>query len=201
MVLSVVVINSISSICAYGMRRYKFREIKFLYYLLLTGFFIPDQVIILPLFKLLKLFHLIDTLLGLIVVYAGKGLAFAMMLYVGFYKSIPKELDESSMIDGCGPFRTYWRILLPLTRPVIATVTILSGLAIWRDFFIPLVLIITPSKKGTLALGMLRFMGAFSIEWTKMCAAMVIHTVPIIILFLLLQKYFVSGIITGSVKG
>jgi raffinose/stachyose/melibiose transport system permease protein len=122
-----------------------------------------------------------------------------MMLFVGFYKSIPKELDECATIDGCNPFQIYWKVILPLSKSVMATVTILSGLQVWREFFIPLVIITTPMKK-TLSVGLLHFMSRFSFDWTPMCAAMIIQTLPIIVLFLLLQKYFIGGMVSGAVK-
>ena len=195
--VSIVVVTT--SLFAYSLRRYKFREVQLSYYFLLGGFFIPVQVIIIPLFKILSSIQLTNSLLGLILVYAATNLPLSMMLFVGYFKSIPKELDESATIDGCGPYAAYWRIILPLSKAIVATVIILAGLNIWRDFFIPLVLVSSPYMK-TLSVGLLSFKSEFSIDWTRMCAAMVMQTVPIIVLFLLLQKHFVSGAVAGAVK-
>lgn len=199
--LAIMIIVLTASLCAYGIRRFGYlKEIGILYYVVISGLFIPIQAIILPLFKQLKTAHLMNNLLGLALIYVGTNLPLSMMIFTGFFKSIPKELEESATVDGCNPFKAYWLIIFPLSKTIMATVTILAGLNIWRDFFIPLVTITTPDKK-TLGVGLLAFVDEFSLDWTKMCAAMVMQTIPIIALFLSLQKYFVSGVVAGAVKG
>jgi raffinose/stachyose/melibiose transport system permease protein len=190
-----------SSMCAYAISRFsKFKEIGLLYYVILSGMFIPVQAIILPLFRQLKAFGLLNRLGGLSVIYMGTAMSLSMMLFCGFFRSIPRELDDASAIDGCSPFGTYFKIIMPLSGTVIATVTILTGLTIWRDFFIPLVVITEPGRK-TLGVGLLAFVDEFSLDWTKMCAAMVLQTLPILVLFLALQRFFISGVVSGAVKG
>lgn len=202
MVIALAVIILAASLCAYSIKRFggKYKEVGLSYYLLLSGMFIPVQAVILPLFQTLRTFGLVNSFFGLALVYAGMNLPLAMMMFTGFFKGIPTELIEAGTIDGCGVYRTFYSIILPLSKTIIATVIILSGLQIWRDFFLPLVLITSPAKK-TLAIGLLFFVNEFSLDWTRMCAAMVLQTIPILILYLCLQKYFVEGVVAGAVKG
>lgn len=186
---------------AYATRLYKrFREIDALYYVVMTGMFIPVQAIVLPLFKIIKAMHLLNNPIGLALVYGGINLPLSMMMFAGYYKTIPMELTEAASIDGCNPFQAFFTIMLPLTKPIICTVSILVSLNVWRDMFIPLMLT-TDVKARTVAYGLMSFVNEFSLDWTNMCAAMVITTIPIIILFLCLQKYFISGAVAGAVKG
>ena len=198
--IALVIIIFSASLCAYAIKRFHYREVNFSYYLLLSGMFIPVQAVILPLFRTLKIIGLVNTHFGLALVYAGMNLPLAMMMFTGFFRSIPNELIEAGTIDGCGVMRTFFSIVLPLSKTIISTVIILSGLQIWRDFFLPLVLITTASQK-TLAIGLLAFVNEFSLDWTRMCAAMVLQTLPILALFLSMQKYFVEGVVAGAVKG
>lgn len=178
----------------------KFREIDIMYYILMTGMFVPVQTIVLPLLKLIKAIHLLNHPLGLALVYAGTNLPLSMMMFAGYYKTIPADLVEAAMIDGCSPYRAFYRVVFPITKPIVCTVVILTSLNIWRDMFIPLMLT-TDVNARTVAYGLMSFVNEFSLDWTVMCAAMVIITLPIIILYLCLQKYFIRGAVTGAVKG
>jgi len=189
-----------ASLAAYAIDRFEFKEVKSSYYYFMMGIFVPIQVIILPLFKNLKATGLMNNLFGLAIIYTATTLPLSILMFTGFYKTIPKELDESALVDGCKPFKCFWRIIFPLSKVVVATVTVLISLEVWRDFFIPLVVVTSPSKK-TLTSGLLNLMSEFSVEWTKFSAAMVMQAIPIIILFLLLQKYFTKGVVSGAVKG
>jgi raffinose/stachyose/melibiose transport system permease protein len=201
-VVAISIVIFTASFCAYGISRFnhKYKEVGLVYYLIISGLFIPVQAIILPLFKLMKTFHLLNSLFGLALVYISANLPLSMMLFAGFFKSIPRELEEAAVVDGCGPYKVYWKIIFPLSKTIMATVTILAGLNIWRDFFIPLVIVTEPTKK-TLGIGLLAFVNEFSLDWPRMCAAMVMMTIPIVALFIALQKYFISGAVAGAVKG
>ncbi|MCL2320605.1 MAG: carbohydrate ABC transporter permease [Oscillospiraceae bacterium] len=199
-IITVVVTIISASLCAYGIRRFKFKEVQAVYYIVISGLFVPIQAVILPIFRLLKSIGLINTLPGLALIYIGVNIPLSMILFTGFYKSIPIELEEAATIDGCSPMGAYWRIIFPLSKTIISTLIILVGLNIWKDFFIPLVVITTPQNK-TLAFGLLAFVNEFTLDWTHLCAAMVMQSIPIIVLFLFLQKYFVSGVVSGAIKG
>ena len=185
---------------AFATRAYKcFKEINMFYYIVMTGMFVPIQTIVLPLFKLIKSMGLINKPLGLAFVYAGTNLPLSMMMFAGFYKSIPMDLIDASSIDGCTPYRSFLSIVFPLTKTIVCTVVILTSLNIWRDMFIPLMLT-TDIKARTIAYGLMSFVNEFSLDWTTMCAAMVMVTIPIIILYLSLQEYFESGALAGAIK-
>ena len=189
-----------TSMASYAISRFNYRGIKLSYYYFIMGIFVPIQVIILPLFKTLKIIGLLNTLFGMALVYTATTMPLSILLFTGFFKTIPRELDESALVDGCRPLQCFWAIIFPLSRVIIASATVLICLEIWRDFFIPLVITISPLKK-TLAVGLLNFMSDFAVEWTKFSAAMVIQVIPIIVIFLSLQKYFVKGEISGAIKG
>lgn len=197
---TVLLVVIAASLCGYAFRRYQYKSVQIFYYILMSALFVPVQAIILPLFLTLKTFHLLNNLWGLVFIYAGVTLALTMMLFTGFFKSIPRELDESSYLDGCGPYRTFFMIILPLSKTIIATSSILATLRVWRDFFIPLVVTTKPDKR-TLSVGLFAFVDEFSVDWTPMCAAMMLQVIPVVLLFLLLQRYFISGVVSGAVKG
>lgn len=189
-----------SALCGYAFRRFKYRSVQIFYYIIMTALFIPIQAIILPLFRTLKNLSLLNNLWGLVFIYAAITLPLNMMLFTGYFKSIPKELDESAYLDGCGPYRTFFLMILPLSRTIIATTAILAALRVWRDFFIPLVVITRPGLR-TLSVGLFAFVDEFAVDWTPMCAAMILQALPMILLFLFLQRYFISGAVVGAVKG
>ncbi len=189
-----------SSLASYAVIRFDFKEVKAMYYFFIIGMFVPIQVIILPLFGILKSFHILNTLLSLVLIYTAINIPISLMMFTGFFKTVPRELEESAFIDGAGYFRTFFSIVIPISIVIIATVSILVSLFIWRDFFVPLVLILDPAKK-TLAVGLLAFMNQFSTDWNPLSAAMILQIAPFLIIFLFFQKYFVSGIAAGAVKG
>lgn len=198
--MAIIIVVFCASLASYAIDRFAFKEVKAAYYYFMLGIFMPIQVIILPLFRMLRMVNMLNSLIGLAIVYAAISLPLAIIIFTGFMKSIPRELDESAEIDGCHPFQTFWFVILPLVKTVLATVTVLVSLDIWRDFFIPMILSTSPVKK-TLASGLLVFQSEFSVQWTKFSAAMTLQAIPIIILFLSLQKYYTKGITAGSVKG
>ncbi len=199
--VSVVAVNILScSMAAYAITRFSFREVRLSYYLFITGMFVPSQLIIIPLFGTLKALHILNTLFSLVLVYSAINIPISLIIFAGFFKTIPRELEESALIDGCGYFRSYFKIIFPIAAVPVATCSILVSLYIWRDFFLPLVLILSPAKK-TLAVGLLAFMNQFSTDWNPLSAAMVLQILPFVILFLFFQRYFIKGIASGAVKG
>lgn len=196
---SVAGITLLGAMAAYGINRMARGKQLLLNYLLL-GMMVPAQATIITLFIFLKQLHLLNKYPGLILVYVAHSLPLAILIFSGFFKTIPKELEEAAMIDGSSDMGTFWRIILPLSRPVVATVIILTGLSVWNDFFMPLILLMDPDKY-TLAVGLLRLKGEFSIPWPQFFAAMVMIASPMVILFLLLQNQFIKGLTSGSVKG
>jgi raffinose/stachyose/melibiose transport system permease protein len=197
--MSIAGITICGAMAAYGLRNY-FRGQRLLFNFFLLGLMIPAQATIITTFIFLKQIHLLSTYTGLILVYMSHMLPLAIFIFSGFFKSIPKELEEAALLDGCSELATFWKIIIPISRPVIATVIILTGLSVWNDFFLPLILMLDQSKH-TLPVGLLRLKGEFSINWPLFFSAMTMLMVPIIILFLFLQRQFIKGITSGAVKG
>lgn len=197
---SVILIVIFSSLIAFVMTRENFKFKYFLYPVIVIGITIPYQIGILPLFMQLNSFHLIDTYLGLIIVYTVYNLPFSTFIMYGFFKHISKEIQEAAAIDGCGNFRMYFNIIMPLSPSVITTICIFNLMFVWNDMFFALVLIQSKLLK-TLTVGLFAFQGQYMNDYATMFAGVIIVSLPMIILFLILQKRFIEGIASGAVKG
>ncbi|WP_235775407.1 MULTISPECIES: carbohydrate ABC transporter permease [Paenibacillus] len=190
----------VSAFAAYPIARAKSRMINAFYFYFISGIMIPFQLSMIPLYKLLKTLHLINTHQGIIFIYIAMTIPFSIFLYTGFLKGIPKELEESALIDGCGPVRTFLTIVLPLLKPVTASIVITNSLTIWNDFLVPL-LFLQASEKRTIPISIFTFTGQYNNNWAMIFSAIVLGTLPLLITFLLLQKHFIKGIVGGAVKG
>ncbi|WP_240416200.1 carbohydrate ABC transporter permease [Paenibacillus periandrae] len=197
---SVILIILFSSAAAYPLsrRKKKWATITFLYFL--SGMMIPFQMTMIPLYKLLSQLNLIGKYPGPIFIYIALGLPFSIFLYSAFFKTIPQEIEESALIDGCGPYRTFWSILFPLLKPVTSTLLIMNTLTIWNDFFVPLLFLQGKSAR-TIPLSIYSFTGEFVNQWNLIFAAVFIGSLPLVLLFLVLQKQFIQGMSSGAVKG
>jgi ABC-type glycerol-3-phosphate transport system permease component len=188
-----------SALAGYGASRFKFPgKGAFLTFLLVTQMF-PSIMLLIPFYKVLKTFGLIDTHEGLIVVYISFAIPFCTWMMLGFFQGIPKELDEAAMIDGCSRMRTFFQIILPLSLPGLAATAIYSFLMGWNEYMFAFVLMTTESMK-TLPVGIGQLNGYYKIAWNDMMAASIISSLPLIILFLFMQKYFISSLTAGAVK-
>ncbi len=170
------------------------------FYFFLAGIMIPFQLAMLPLYKLMKTFHLINTYHGVIFIYTAVSLPMAIFLYAGFIKGINSELEDAAMVDGAGPFRMFWTIIFPLLKPVTSTVIIMNIMSLWNDFFIAL-LYLPKKEMRTLQLSIFSFVGQYNSKLNLIMAAVILSIAPMILVFLLLQKHFVKGIAGGAVKG
>lgn len=198
-VLSIVGVLLLGSMASYVLSRYTFPGRSALTIYFLTGLVIPFRLAVLPVFVLLRSLHLFDTLGGLVLVYIAADLSFAIFILTGYFQTIPKEVEEAAMIDGAGPFRIYFRIMLPLVRPALATVGIVVFVWVWNDFFMPLVFLQT-SDKYTLVLGLFRFFGQHINEWQYVLAGANITLLPVIILYLFASQQFIEGLTAGVRK-
>ena len=161
---------------------------------------IPFQLSMIPLYRMLKMLHLINTHFGVILIYIALTIPFSIFLYVGFLKGIPKELEESALIDGCGPFRTFAKIVFPLMKPVTASIVITNSLTVWNDFLVPL-LYLQARENRTIPVAIFNFTGQYNNNWAMIFAAIVLSALPLVVAFLFLQKHFIKGIVGGAVKG
>ncbi len=189
-----------SSLAGFAFARLKFPGRDQLFSLCLASLMLPGMVTLIPEFLVFKQLSLIDTFAPLIVPWSLGGSAFAVFLFRQYALTVPLELDEAARVDGAGAFRIWWTIILPLMRPALATVTILSVIHHWNEFLRPLVYLYTPSKR-TLAIGLALFKSEYLVEWNLMMAAATCMLFPIMVLFFVAQRYFVQGIVMTGIKG
>jgi raffinose/stachyose/melibiose transport system permease protein len=191
-------------ICALGagfiLGRYQFKGQNIIYGFVLTGMLVPAKLAILPLFIQLKWMHLIDSYIGLILVYASGALPAAIFIMSGFFRTLPADIDNAARIDGASEFQLLRLVLAPLVRPGLAIVAIYSAIPIWNDFFLPLVFLQSPEKK-TIMQGLTLFFGEYSSQWGVLFAGLTIAALPLIILYLFLSEQFIKGLTAGAVKG
>lgn len=189
-----------SALCAFGFARLRARGKATLFLILLSTIMLPSQVILVPTFILFKELNWIDTFLPLIVPAFFGGGAFNIFLLRQFFMTIPFELDEAAIIDGAGWFSIFWRILLPLSKPALATVAVLNFVSVWTDFFGPLIYL-NSLEKMTLAVGLAFLRGQHYSLLTLMMAGSMYATIPMLVMFFVAQRYFVEGIVLTGIKG
>jgi multiple sugar transport system permease protein len=200
-VLTVLGATLSAALCAYGFARLRFRGREPLFVLLLATMMIPGQVTMIPIYILFKELHWINTYLPLIVPAWFGGGAFSIFLLRQFFQGIPFEMEEAARMDGCGPLSTWWRIILPLSFPALATIGIFRFLGSWNDFMGPLIYV-NDTDKYTLALGLNLFKGQYGTDTPQlMMAATLVVLMPVLLLFFFAQKQFIQGIVISGVKG
>ena len=190
----------ISAMAAYALAKIDIRGGKLLLLAILFGTMIPFQVMLAPLFTLVNSMQLIDTYPGVILPYLAFGIPYQVFILHGFFRSIPKELSEAARIDGASHFTIFRRIFLPVSLPVLAALLILDFVATWNEFAMALVLL-QDRDMWTLPLGLSSFQGQFSRDYGQLNAAIVMTVLPATIVYLIFQRYFVSGLTSGAVKG
>ena len=196
---SVAIVVITTSMMGYVLGRYRFPGKRIVIGILVATVFLPQGYTIIPVFELINGLGLSGSLLGVILGTSGGTPIIFILLFTGYFSRLPHELEEAAIIDGAGFFRVFWQVMLPLSRPIIATVAIMQTLQAWNDFLLPLVLTLARPDLRTLAVGIYAFRGEFFVDWSGMAAAATITILPIIILFLFMQRYFVEGI-AGAVK-
>ncbi len=198
--ISVLIIALFSSMTAYFFVRYKWKINKFLFLLMVTSMLIPFQSIMIPLVRIYgATLKLLDNKWILIYMYMGFGSSLSVFVYHGFIKSIPLELEEAAMIDGCTRVQTFFRIVLPLLRSTTLTLIILNVLWIWNDFLLPSLVLISKVNR-TLPLSTFYFHGTYTSDYGLLMAGLLLTIIPVIVFFLLMQKHIISGIMQGAIK-
>ncbi len=198
--LSLAGLVIVAGMCSFSIVRMNNRLYNALYYLFISAIMVPFYMTLSPLIKLMKDLGFLNSLIGVALAYIGRGLPFAIFLYVGFIRGIPTEIMESAVIDGCPPLKLYWQIVFPIMKPVTATLVILDALWIWNDFLFPL-LTLTSEAKRTIPLSQYHFYGMYSTQYELAFSAYLIAMLPLIILYIFLQKHIIKGIVAGAVKG
>lgn len=196
---SVLICTAFSCLAGYGVTRFKFRGKKtFMGFLLVTQMF-PSVMLVVPFYSVLTKYHLTNSLLGLIIVYAATNIAFSTWMMTSYFKTIPVELDEAARVDGASSFTIFRKIILPLVIPGIAAVAIFVLINGWNEYMYSSVLISKDSLK-TLTVGIVSLNTQNQVHWNDMMAASTMSCIPLIILFMCFQKYFIAGMTSGAVK-
>lgn len=199
-VCSVAVIILCTSMCAWYITRVQTKFTKTFYMLCLFSMIVPFQMVMFTLSKLANMLNLSNPV-GIILVYLGFGAGLAVFMFCGFVKSIPLEIEEAAMIDGCTPIQTYFQVVFPILKPTAITVAILQAMWIWNDYLLPY-LVLDIKKFKTIPIAIQYLKGGYgSIDWGAMMAMLVLAIIPIIIFYIACQKYIIEGVVAGAVKG
>lgn len=195
-----LIVVGTAAMAAYVLARFAFRGRELLFTLFAVGLMFPFAVAILPLFILLRTLGLLDNPLGVILPQAAFGLPVTIVILRSFFRAVPGEIEESATLDGCGRFAFFWRILLPMARPAIATVSVLAIVASWNNFFLPLV-VFNDADWWTLPVGVQQFQGQYATDTARVLAYVVLSMVPALALYAIAERQLVGGLATGAVKG
>lgn len=195
---SVVVCTFLSAMCAYVLSRNRSRFNRLVYMFMVLGIAMPVNFV--TLMKVMQILKLMNSRAGIILLYAAMQIPFSVFVIYGFIGKIPVDLDEAGVIDGCSPQRLFFNIILPLLKPVLVTAIVLTFLNTWNEFVLPLYFL-NSSQKWPMTLAVYNFFGLYFKDWNLVCADIVLTSLPVIIVYLLGQKYIVAGMTSGAVKG
>lgn len=199
-VASVFLIVMLTSMTAWYLVRVKSRFTKVMYYLFAFAMIVPFQMVMFTLSKLANMMHLSNPV-GIILVYLGFGAGLAVFMFCGFVKSIPIEIEEAAMIDGCTPIQTFFQVVFPIMKPTAITVAILQAMWIWNDYLLPY-LVLDIKKYKTIPIVIQYLKGGYgAVDWGTMMAMLVLAIVPIVVFYVACQKYIIEGVVAGAVKG
>lgn len=186
-------------LAGYGVTRFQFKGKKQLMDFLLVTQMFPSVMLVVPFYAVLSKYHMTNKLIGLIIVYAATNVAFSTWMLVSYFKTVPIELDEAARVDGASSFRIFWNIILPLIVPGIAAVAIFVLFSGWNEYMYSSVLISNDQLK-TLTVGIISLNSQYQIKWNDLMAASTVSSLPLVVLFICFQKYFIAGMTGGAVK-
>jgi len=199
--ISVVVVLLVTSMAAYVLSKFEFKGNRFIFYLFMAGIFIPTTLCIVPTFSLLRSLHLIDTRLGLILIYIAWEVPFGTFLLYGYFKTLPTEIMEAAILDGCSEFQVFWKIIIPLAKSGLIALAIIHVVWAWNELLFALAIIQTEDLRPlSLGLSNLRRAAVWSGDWTLVYAAAVISAIPLLGIYILFQKQMIKGITFGALK-
>ncbi|MFZ5678114.1 MAG: carbohydrate ABC transporter permease [Pseudomonadota bacterium] len=199
-VTTAVIVTAVASFAGYALSRFRFRGKALVSLVLLLTQTFPLVMVIPPIYRIMGQLGLTDSLYGLIIIYTAFNIAFATFLMQSFLDGVPKDLEEAAMIDGCTRFEALRRVILPLTLPGMGATVAFVFTAAWSELLFALMLINSESQK-TFSVGLLTFVGKFAVDWGQMMAASVLALIPVCLFFMFLQRYLVTGLTAGAVKG
>ncbi|MBW4081001.1 carbohydrate ABC transporter permease [Paenibacillus sp. S150] len=197
---TVLIVLFLTTLAGYALGRVRFPGHRWLLLILTSSLFIPKGYTIIPIYQIIKKLNLLNTLPGVILAESSNAHVLFILLFMSFFQGLPKDLEDAAQIDGAGFIRTFIQVMLPLSRPIIATTAIMQFIFTWNSFFVPLIFTLNKPELRTLSVGMYAFTGEYSVDFTGLLAGATIALLPVLIVFLFFQKYFVDGL-AGSVKG
>lgn len=195
---SVIIIVILVSAASFVISRNQKGVNRFLYYFIISGIAMPINNV--ALMKVMQMFHLMNTRIGIILLYAAINIPLSLFLAYGFVSTIPVEIDEAAVLDGCTPIQMFIKVIAPLLKPIISTLFVLDFMAVWNDFTMPLYYL-NNSKQWPMTLAVYNFFGAFENSWNLVAADIMLTLLPVLVVFILGQKYIVGGVSAGAVKG
>lgn len=198
----VIIVGVMSSMCTYACTRLGLKLGGPVVTLFMAGLYIPTVLCLVPIYVCMKNLGLVNSKLGLTILYIASNLPFSVFILSGFYKTVPKDLEEAAYIDGCGYFATYARVILPITKPAMATVSIFTFMGSWNEYVLANMLI-SKAENNTLPVGIVSLQAAMEhvSDWTALLAGIAILFIPMIIMYIFCQKYITSGMTAGALKG
>ncbi|HXA80961.1 MAG TPA: carbohydrate ABC transporter permease [Opitutaceae bacterium] len=203
--VSVTLITGLGAMSGFALARFRHPAGQVAFWLFLAGLMIPAQLSVVPLFFELRAIGLLNSRLGLILVYTANGLPFAIFILAGFFRALPRTLYEAAVVDGCNEFSAFWHVLLPLARPGLVTVAIFQFIGVWKEYFFAFMLTsgATGAEVRTLPLGLanIAITSQYHSDYGMLFAGLVLVTVPILVLYLALQRQIVKGVTAGALKG
>lgn len=203
---SLITIGIFSGMAAWVLVRTKTKYSTLIFFLFLSGMVIPFQIVMLPLVRLLNNFESVlgipmkNTYYGVILVYIGFGAPLSTFLFHGFIKSVPMDIEEAAIIDGCTKPQVFFKVILPILKPIFVTMLVLNGMWIWNDFLLPMLVIGQGNSRQTLPLAISKLVGQYVKQWGAQLTGILFASLPVIILFLFAQKYIIQGMTSGAIK-
>ena len=204
--LSLFAIGIFSSMAAWVLVRTKTKYSKMIFFLFLSGLVIPFQVVMLPLVRLLQDITNItgiqmkETVHGIVLTYIGFGAPLSVFMFYGFIKSVPLEIEEAAIIDGCNQRQVFFRVVLPILKPIFVTMLVLNGLWIWNDYLLPVLVLGVKNPVQTLPLSVGVLAGLYTKDWPLILTQVILAAIPLLILFLFVQKHIIKGMTSGAIK-
>ena len=200
-VASVLIVLIVASMAGYAIgRQYHKKGYRFYESILRASMMIPFQTLMIPIYRMFREIGLLNTLPGVIILIAGINMPFAIMMYIGFVRTIPIELEEAAMLEGCGRFQTFTKVIFPILKPTTVTIAVLDALWAWNDFNASLI-ILQKNEVKTIPMQQYVFFGEHSADYNMAFAAAVISMIPVVVFFVIMQKHIEEGMTAGAVKG
>ncbi|MDR2476638.1 MAG: carbohydrate ABC transporter permease [Treponema sp.] len=188
----------VEALAAFAITRLDIRYKTGIFIFFIIGMMLPFQAALVPINVIFSRLNLLNTYFGLFYVYIGFGISYGILVLRGFFRTIPKEIDDAALIDGCGKMRLFWNIILPVSKPAIATLVITDFLATWNEYLLAMV-IINDNNKKTVPVGIMTFVGEHGTDYGLLCAGVLLAVIPVLAVYLIFQRYFVEGM-AGAVK-